>query len=63
MHKGGVFRGTSRMAEDLVEPMAALPRIASSEAPRVRTLPPPAGAVPPPAEELSEERLRVSGEN
>lgn len=51
MHKGGVFRGTSRMAgaDDLVA--AALPELpaALTRGARGRTLPPPAGAVPPPA--------------
>lgn len=63
MHKGGVFRGTSRMADDSAPASMEIPKL---EAPRVRTLPPPAGAVPPPAEviaEASEERLRASGEN
>lgn len=51
LHKGGVFRGTSRMggAEEMVH-IAELP--ASTTVPtrgaRGRTLPPPAGAVPPP---------------
>ena len=61
MHKGGVFRGTSRMADDSAPPESM--EVPKLESPRVRTLPPPAGAVPPPPEELSEERLRVSGEN
>lgn len=50
MHKGGVFRGTSKMGGDdvsLPELTAALTRGA-----RGRTLPPPAGAVPPPAPTL-----------
>ena len=66
MHKGGIFRGTSRMADDKAPAPLDIPKL---EAPRVRTLPPPAGAVPPPpppalpVEELSEERLRAAGEN
>lgn len=53
VHKGGVFRGTSRMggADDAAR---ALPPRAERSAPaleaqRRRTLPPPTGAVPPPA--------------
>jgi cytoskeletal protein CcmA (bactofilin family) len=52
MHKGGVFRGTSRMpgADDLLtstNPFGVLPP--GAERAGGRTLPPPAGAVPPPA--------------
>jgi cytoskeletal protein CcmA (bactofilin family) len=59
MHKGGVFRGTSRMpgAEDLTtntHPLGLMPAHPRGG----RTLPPPAGAVPPPAPEpVSQERL------
>lgn len=62
LHKGGVFRGTSRMTggEDVATSTAsfgvlpiALPQMSSPHdeetAVRGRTLPPPAGAVPPPA--------------
>jgi cytoskeletal protein CcmA (bactofilin family) len=62
MHKGGVFRGTSRMpgADDMVlatttQPLGLPPRV------RGRTLPPPDGAVPPPPafpdDLVSQERL------
>lgn len=56
VHKGGAFRGMSRItgSEDpkATNPFGILPPIETSrtpEAPRVRTLPPPEGAVPPPA--------------
>lgn len=71
MHTGGTFRGTSRMADEArVLPSSRAP--AELDAQRIRTLPPPAGAVPPPAAVtaepgspavLSEERLRASGES
>jgi|GEM_PF-737874 len=75
MHKGGVFRGTSRMpgADELVAP--AFAELPAGDARRGRTLPPPAGAVPPPPSlaELallpmsehtpSHERLIASGED
>jgi cytoskeletal protein CcmA (bactofilin family) len=57
MHKGGVFRGTSCMASgeehaassnDVRARVATIP-LDETEAPRGRTLPPPNGAVPPPA--------------
>lgn len=63
IHKGGTFRGTSRMAsaEDLTpntSPSAFLP--AAPSAPSGRTLPPPGeGAVPPPAR--MREIPRISG--
>ncbi|MBS2013797.1 MAG: polymer-forming cytoskeletal protein [Deltaproteobacteria bacterium] len=51
MHKGGVFRGTSRMPGDgdLALPEASASTLRGA---RGRTLPPPAGAVPPPAPSL-----------
>lgn len=55
VHKGGVFRGTSRMggADDLAPPLSLPLRGEHGSAPgdvrRGRTLPPPTGAVPPPA--------------
>lgn len=51
LHKGGIFRGTSRMggAEEML-PIAELPvsTTITTRGARGRTLPPPAGAVPPP---------------
>jgi len=51
LHKGGVFRGTSRMGDEDSIHIAELPASTSSSSARGargRTLPPPAGAVPPP---------------
>jgi cytoskeletal protein CcmA (bactofilin family) len=69
MHKGGVFRGTSRMpaageeALTTTNPFGMLPPTIDLAARGGRTLPPPTGAVPPPPPEsglvASEERLIV----
>jgi len=48
MHAGGLFRGTSRMGADEAAPALGVFGVVR-EAPRGRTLPPPNGAVPPPA--------------
>lgn len=66
MHKGGVFRGTSRMpaGDDLkviTQPLGIVPAL--PERRRGRTLPPPDGAVPPPADLVSEERLVTPDES
>ena len=64
MHKGGVFRGTSRMpgAEDMLLATTTQPLgLPEPRRARGRTLPPPDGAVPPPPvvpdDLVSEERL------
>ncbi len=51
MHTGGVFRGTSCMpgGEDALPALAASTTTSTTLDTRVRTLPPPNGAVPPPA--------------
>ncbi len=58
LQKGGVFRGTSRMAggED-DEIFRLLPQRSGK---RIRTLPPPAGAVPPPPETHETHKAQVS---
>lgn len=48
MHTGGVFRGTSCMGADESEPALGVLGVVR-DGPRGRTLPPPNGAVPPPA--------------
>lgn len=58
MHTGGVFRGTSRMGDDEAVPALGVFSVVG-ERPRGRTLPPPNGAVPPPAM-LTEPGLGVS---
>ena len=58
MHTGGVFRGTSRMGDDEAAHALGVFSVVG-ERPRSRTLPPPNGAVPPPAM-LTEPGLGVS---
>lgn len=77
LHKGGVFRGASCMADgEAVQARPALAIRVDADVPRGRTLPPPNGAVPPPPtlaelaampplpdEAVSEQRLLTSSDD
>jgi cytoskeletal protein CcmA (bactofilin family) len=57
MHKGGTFRGSSRMADDAASKVALVALPPAERGAPGRTLPPPADAAVPPPPSASEERL------